>query len=40
MYLEDSQSYEGNFEYGAPHGKGTLIMLDNNIYEGDFKNGK
>jgi hypothetical protein len=40
MYLENNQRYEGNFEYGVPSGKGKLYMLDENIYEGNFVNGK
>ena len=40
MYLENDQRHEGNFEYGVPSGKGTLYMLDENLYIGNFFNGK
>ena len=31
--------YTGDWEYGAKHGKGKLIMADGGYYDGDFFNG-
>ncbi len=37
--LMDGSLYEGTFEGGIPHGKGTLLTLNGDRYVGEFSNG-
>ena len=33
-------TYEGQWQNGLRHGKGTLITADGDMYEGDWREGK
>ncbi len=37
--FKDGSRYEGDFSYGEPHGKGTLVLADASKYVGEFQSG-